>query len=104
MTPAEILTKAADLLEKPGAWTQKELGRRADGTPIRCGEDMAEAVCYCISGAIIAIAGPDHLMRCTRAVEKVTRKLPVIWNDAPERTQAEVVAKLREAAAKARGQ
>lgn len=103
MNVADILERAADLIEPEGAWTQGAFAVSATGE--RLNEQAPEAVCWCVAGAISRAAGSfysggasaarDHL----RAIIQDT--LPH-WNDAPERTQAEVVSKLREAAAKAR--
>lgn len=94
-TVPEILRAAADLIEPEGAWTQGRLNIFRNGQP----------VCWCAMGAIIHASGG-----CGRdAVSLIEADLPrspsteplrpiAKWNDAPERTQAEVVAKLREAA------
>jgi hypothetical protein len=102
-TPADILNAAADLLEKPGAWVQETFGRRGE--------------CYCVRGAISAAAGHNSLsigddpseealakalFGPVRASQHLAGSLIVQWNDAKGRTQSEVVAKLREAAALAR--
>lgn len=105
-TPADVLLAAAELLEKPGAWTQNTFG---------LGD------CYCVRSAISAAAGQPYRSAGDGPAELALAKtLPgfdttrdgdlfghsgsviVRWNDATERTQSEVVAKLREAAALAR--
>lgn len=105
-TPADVLRAAADLIEPEGAWTQGHYW----ASPTLDSSDMEEpskvpddAFCFCALGAIARAADeePDHA--CGHpAAEALKREVgPVhIWNDAPERTQAEVVAKLREVAAK----
>ena len=96
---ADILDRAADLIEPEGAWTQMDWGNRED--------------CFCMLGAVAYAAGidPDSPWSGNPACEARVPLTEVIgvpifelteWNDTPGRTQAEVVAKLREAAAKAR--
>jgi len=114
-TVADILTAAADLIEPEGAWTQRAYARDRDGEDIEDrssyyeDEPEFEAVCYCAIGAIMTAAGerPDRVgqddmgalevFACFVGEESIH-----IWNDNPERTQAEVVAALRAAAEKAR--
>jgi hypothetical protein len=116
-TVSEILNAAADLLEKPGAWTQGAFSRNADGSADYGEEDeepivAATPVCWCALGAIAQVTDRDPLALPTfseayptetgQAKRFLAGMLGVsveIWNDASGRTQAEVVAKLREAAA-----
>jgi hypothetical protein len=98
---ADILERAADRLSKPGAWTQGAFAGAGDGGGARA--DDSDAVCWCIMGAIEA-EGAHWNGAATRAVERLVHDTAGSWNDAPERTQAEVVAKLREAATLARKQ
>jgi hypothetical protein len=103
MTVADILERAADLIEPEGKWTQQFYARDASGS--RVPEYTANAVCWCASGAILRTAGDWTSTECGAAhrflVSAVGASIPE-WNDAPGRTQAEVVSALREAAAKAR--
>jgi hypothetical protein len=102
---ANILDKAADLIEPEGAWTQGAwIERRADRR------------CMCAEGAL---ATAEHVEPSEAYEREATQfffrwlrdsgEMPdpgsdiADWNDDPKRTQAEVVAKLREAASKARG-
>jgi len=114
LTIAEVLTRAADLIEPEGAWTQGDTARDADGKPLPNSTEPA-AVCWCVLGAIgKTVGGANRPMfsaarKALRAVlpediEQIDEDLPdeANWNDAPERTQAEVVAALRAAAEKAR--
>lgn len=86
--------KAWELISGPGAWTQGFLARDRDGKA--CLEDDSEACCFCMMGAIKRVYGPDFrevfdvLLR-----NKVGQWYPQ-WNDRPGRTQAEVVAVLKE--------
>lgn len=90
---ADILDKAADLIEPEGAWMQGDYGGHHLG-------------CYCALGAIRAVGGYAHDINPAAYIlqQVVPAKFAHEWNDAPERTQAEVVAKLREAAKLAREQ
>lgn len=105
MKPSEILDKAADLIEPEGAWTQGTYGRDSDGKPV---ELIADAKCLCTIGAMLAADGrddfrgwPDHLAsNCLRSAAEAGSI--TIWNDDEDRTQAEVVAALRQAAELAR--
>lgn len=106
---ADILERAADLIEPEGAWTQKAYARDARGKNLILGRDPT-AVCWCTIGAIDHEAtGKPHrdaleAIRITLGISGGLNSTIGSWNDAPERTQSEVVAKLREAASKAREQ
>jgi hypothetical protein len=99
---AEVLTRAADLLEKPGAWTQGAFARDIHGHPIRC--ESEDAASFCAIGALYSLrVGSWMADSCERRLSKFKRvEMFAEWNDAPGRTQAEVVAALRAAAEKAR--
>lgn len=97
MGVAEVLNAAADLLEKPGAWTQGTWARGADGLPDPTRET---AVCFCLYGAIKMAAGFAYCEPAIDAVIGVVGRDFIGWNDAPGRAQAEVVAALRKAATK----
>ena len=94
VTAADVLERAADLLEEFG-WCQDDYGSRREGT-------------LCLFGAFqearrdfgLPMSGwSEDYLRPFRAVGILA---PIWWNDRPGRTKAEVVAKLREAAAAAR--
>lgn len=103
LTIGDVLDKAADLIEPEGAWTQEAYGRDANG--LEC-QVVEEAVCFCAMGAIYKAAGKigefEHDADLIAPLALLLDEGIDDWNDAPGRTQAEVVAKLREAAAKAR--
>lgn len=106
MTVAEVLDGAADLLEKPGAWTTDVCARDAEGNPTEWFQD--DAICFCALGAIFRAGGGSSSVSaddffCTFLGGNGWSKVST-WNDDANRTQAEVVAKLREAAALAREQ
>lgn len=100
---ADILDWAADLIEPEGAWTQGAFARTKDGEPI--GPLEAPATCWCLYGAIDKAGedlGVDAGWDADRALFASLRTNVPKFNDAPERTQAEVVAALRQAAERAR--
>ncbi|GAA0729863.1 DUF6197 family protein [Sphingomonas japonica] len=106
LTVAEVLDRAADLIEPQGAWTQYYYALDAYGRETYYAK---EATCFCALGAISVACGAEPSEEEGTGPQKLLWKLigavPISeWNDAPERTQAEVVAKLREAAALAREQ
>lgn len=104
---SQVLSEAADLLEKPGAWTQGVFARNAKGENTGLSEIRGKAVCWCVLGATAASAGSnlglssaaDHFLRDFLGVEELGS-----WNDAPDRSQEEVVDALRRAAALAKDQ
>jgi len=103
LTVAEILERAADLIEPEGAWTQHASARDWRGAWV--GVNDPGAVCFCAIGAIHRATSKENEVReAVLSLGKVIRSHSIQnYNDAYSRTQDEVVAKLREAAAKARG-
>lgn len=103
MDARDVLLRAAGLVQR--GWSRGAFARFADGTTADPHARDAEA--WCALGALRRASGKgvsiydaaDFLWRqiqdgqCIRGVAE--------WNDAPERTQAEVVAALRSAADKA---
>lgn len=109
MKVSDILERAADLIEPEGRWARGGFSFR---NGLSVGWQGRDADCWCALGAIGDVSRGDlRLCSESRPVAFFTEHLGYLdwsdatqWNDAPERTQAEVVAKLREAAAKAREQ
>lgn len=101
---ADVLERAADLIAKPGAWTQGYYGLTDSGA---YADTPRDAVCFCALGAIKAA---QHAVEFDAEIDDAERFFRnfngsiTSWNDAPERTQAEVVAALRQAATAARQQ
>lgn len=111
---ADVLSRAADLIEPEGAWTQGDFARDETGFQYSdSGLTFHEfpATCFCLFGALAEVAevsDPELYRDADRYLLTVVG-VPFVndvadWNDAKGRTQAEVVAKLREAAALAREQ
>lgn len=96
-TVSEILARAADLIEPEGAWGQDEYAVDLDGRSV--GPTSASAVCFCALGALRRAGGfDDDMNSAAQALGKVVGDLVCDWNDAPGRTQVEVVEALRQAA------
>lgn len=99
MTPREVLLKAAELVER--GWCQGHYALDDHGNPALVEDD---ACYFCAEGAIIAAMRNDHgrdFMETVRALGRaigVHNSKIIPWNDAPGRTQAEVVAALKAAA------
>jgi len=90
---SDVLDRAADLIEPEGAWHQGNyVGPTGD--------------CWCALGAIMRVGNFASDINAPSIVLRrlIGEEFVADWNDDPERTQAEVVAKLREAAALAREQ
>lgn len=101
--PSDILSAAADLIEQPGKWQQHAWATNAAGEYVD--DTDPDAVCFCASGAINRTAGGSFALTAAKAKDAFWDTLgekPLRFNDAPGRTQAEVVTALRQAAEKAR--
>jgi len=101
---ADVLERAADLIAKPGAWAQGEYGRGPGGIVWEQDAPEPEGLnCFCLYGAVAHVS--KARAGCDTPAVKFLEALNVSatgWNDAPERTQDEVVALLRKSAALAR--
>ena len=95
---ADVLNGAADLILEDG-WCQ---GQYRNGAGGRClTRALADALDLPLNGLAIWRNNPLYL-GAEAALRNVTgRYLLTAWNDAPRRTQAEVVAALRAAAEQA---
>lgn len=103
---AVVLNRAADLITPPGAWTQGSNARDAEGCPVPLDDPYAE--CFCVAGAIARFAKGEDWADGLQIVRRTlnTGRVPFVsfvdsvsgWNDEPERTQAEAVQLLRDAA------
>jgi hypothetical protein len=99
LLPSEVLSKAADLIEPEGAWTQGQYGA--------FDEEAHAYTCLCLFGAVKEAGDEtDAADGVWKFLQAATSNKPIDWNDQPGRTQAEVVAALRQASelAKAEGQ
>ena len=86
-TTADVLRAARAKITPEGAWTQRELARTADGSPDA--PDNPLATCWCAIGAIESLTNETYALRALylMGVDDIAK-----WNDAPGRTQAEVLA------------
>lgn len=95
MTPKEILIAAQAKIEAPERWVKGKFASLADGR--KCYPDNERAVCFCAEGAVFASgarwAAKAKALRFLRdvAVGDEFTSIPD-WNDAPDRTHAEVLA------------
>jgi hypothetical protein len=101
MTPQEVLTKAAELLESsPTAWTQKHIARCNTGWPDKA--NSQNACSWCALGAIAKVQNlPDAPQEHNPAAMLLAYHLKVNivdWNDDPLRTREDIIKGLREAA------
>lgn len=90
-TTVEVLKKARALLEK--GWCQ---GHYAIGESGREVDAMSKSArCFCIDGALIRANGTDSEYIATAAIVRAALGKaafsPIGWNDAPGRTQSEVL-------------
>jgi len=106
-----VLKHALEKLRDPARWTQGEYARNADGKGLKNPKSSA-AVCFCSMGAILSapeagIAVEYPLGRVFHVFYKAYEVVQTVlggggvniskWNDAPERTHAEVVAMFEKA-------
>jgi hypothetical protein len=116
LTVADVLERAAALIEPEGAWTQGAFSRNYDGSADLTEDENAasEPVCWCALGAIAQIARADPnapfvFSDGKKLTQQAAAHLRILaghaiddWNDEPNRKQTEVVEALRKAAALAR--
>ena len=98
MKASEVLKKALAKIEQ--GWVQGVFARDKDGKPTDYASD--EACVWCASGAIKAVNGGVFLDAAAVFLERVIPRGYVDvpdWNDAPERTQAEVIEAFKKAIA-----
>ncbi|MDB5584350.1 MAG: hypothetical protein JWR80_9526 [Bradyrhizobium sp.] len=99
-TIARKLDEARALIER--GWCQKAFARAGDGSKVKvCHGD---AVSFCSMGALDRVgawaSGPINALEAAVGVTVVADVMD--WNDAPERTQAEVLDAFKRAAELAR--
>jgi hypothetical protein len=87
---ADKLRKAKALIER--GWTQGAFARRANGRVI--GYESDDASCFCIAGALMRVTPliSDFERLCHPLTRATGSPRLDHWNDAPGRTQAEVLA------------
>jgi len=105
MTTLEILKAARELLAVPERWTTGVLARAQSGYEVT--PSSAKAVSWCMSGACLKIGGDESTFSATfcSVIDALDLDTCIpIWNDAPERTHAEVLARFDTAIAKLEAQ
>jgi hypothetical protein len=101
---AELLRAAAYLVGQPGGWTRHYLGRLKDGTGtyVRTTLREGEIQSRCMLGALYSEYDRNPASNIHLAYDAIVRTigtgLVADWNDAPERTQEDVVGALLHAA------
>lgn len=95
----EQLTAIEALITK--GWTQKAYARPHLDSLLDCDATSPDAACYCLVGAAAAVIYPgmkSHLSALIRAIVEANHTFQpyihmatAIWNDAPGRTQEEVL-------------
>jgi hypothetical protein len=102
-TPGEVFAEAADYIEEHG-WMQGQYGEFSDGRYIPgCKVCLVGAVATALTGdpgegrSFRRDAGINHLYELIR---QQAHQDPLLWNDSPDRTQADVVRLLRALAAR----
>jgi len=95
-TPLQILRDARELLSDEKRWTQGALGRDENGV-LLCADQLDRAQCYCAFGGLLA-AGDDATTGDFRALPLLIDAIDLQpdagigdWNDAPDRTHADVL-------------
>ena len=98
----ELLRKAAYRVGQPGAWTQHYLGRLQNGTGTYARKLLTGAPSRCMLGALYCEFDLSPTASIHSAYDALVRSvgtgLLADWNDAPQRTQDDVVAALLRAA------
>lgn len=84
--------KAFELLETEDKWTRFVAARDKDGTAVLVSD--ADGVCFCMMGAVAKCYPGEQYFKHINTLQHAIRDIPA-WNDAPERTHAEVVAMLK---------
>ncbi len=98
MTTIEILKKARELLSNPASWTQNVGARDISGQAV---DVMREsAVCFCLAMALVRITAETCPDGFPEALGFEYWQDAHYWNDAPERTHAEVLQRFDEAIAR----
>lgn len=94
-TTRDILNRAADLVEQ--GWCQGNYEREENGVVLMCAARAISLACDESSSSIQTEIESDMAVR--NKVQALGFESTIGWNDAPGRTQAEVVSLLRSVAA-----
>lgn len=99
----DILEHARALIAEPERWTQGALARDGDGEELGDAQDP-DAACWCLAGALHhAGYGRATSLLVHRVLSTLDKPVDIVtWNDAPERSHAQVLLLLDECIALAR--
>lgn len=87
--------KAWQLLRDPERWNKGAAARDQNGKP--CSYDNPSASSWCVLGALMMLYGPRGWASRLVKTEILVGCWVPKWQDAPERTHAEVLAALKKA-------
>lgn len=112
MTALEILVRARELLTDPDRWIQGEFGLDSDGEAINSARGVIAAAeagalsCMCMLGALLVAEGTVHgvVLRTDEIEKALGIEFIDRFNDARDRTHAEVLARLDAAIEKLKSQ
>jgi len=111
LSVADVLDRAADLIEPEGRWTQGAYASDKRNDSVDTLDPRAD--CFCAMGAVYRAAGASSIYKngpiglvheVREHLLKMLGNSMASFNDAPDRKQSEVVAALRSAAEAARAQ
>lgn len=93
-----FLARAEEIEQHPERWTQGDSAKDAEGNPV-CADDR-EAVCWCLAGLFCrdGMQYADHDGIARRLLDSKKYDCFADFNDAPDRTAADIVDFLRECA------
>ena len=96
MTALHLARRVRELLSEPGRWTQGYFARDAAGQ--ECASKDPAATCWCVVGAMVRLGSDDprpdiEFINALKAHLGPPCSLSM-WNDAPGRTHADVLALL----------
>jgi len=93
--PIDECRTVAELLADPARWTQDTWARSANGSVAKWGDK--QACKFCMMGAIFRVYGPRYEPAMWRRLHDSLGGSVSQFNDAPERTHAEVLEAVRRA-------
>lgn len=109
MKHSEVLHRAVEIFSQPGTWTQNAYARDQNGSDQVLPEDE-NAVCWCSLGILHKLSNTACALEIPIAANFLRKSVGTTnlfaWNDAPWRTQDEIVSAFRaaERIAKSEGQ
>ena len=95
-TTREVLEKARELIATPERWTQRVVAARTPCSIFEIQPSDPTATCWCSIGAILAVQGinrydQDRSGACEAMRRECNWEYLADWNDAEDRTHAEVL-------------